>query len=66
MLLIYCKGNREGAVLGGWEAVHSRLMHKYGIDITSILKSSPRTEKNWQPNQTATNLDQTTVAVAEV
>ena len=34
VLLIYCKGTREEAVLGSWEAVHSRLMHKYQVDIT--------------------------------
>ena len=33
VLLIYCKGSREGAVLRSREAVHSRLMHKYRIDI---------------------------------
>ena len=34
VLLIYCEGSREGVVLRSQEAVHSGLMHKYGIDIT--------------------------------
>ena len=34
VLLIYCKGSREGAVLRSQEAVHSGLMRKYQIDIT--------------------------------
>ena len=33
VLLIYYEGNREVVVLRSWEAVHSRLMHKYGINI---------------------------------
>ena len=33
VLLIYCKGNREEAVLRSQEAVHSGLMCKYGIDV---------------------------------